>query len=230
MLTIGSILFIILAVLLAIIVALFYDSYRRAPENPAVKSLWLTFAFIFAYASVLAISSILFSNQPLVLAWGYNLSLLLGFVAIFYSLELPIFISNFRLQKYLPILTWLIGIISVTILSLQIIDFRLPTVNPNGVIFWNQNPLAAWLTSFYILLFTLLWAYLAYDGGRLLDNFRLRWKLYILGLNIAALGLSAFFFFPAQTETWSLISFILVAPAYLATIIVFLYFRLSPER
>ena len=34
MLTTGSLLFIILAVLLGIIVALFYDSYRRSPKNP----------------------------------------------------------------------------------------------------------------------------------------------------------------------------------------------------
>ncbi|MEK7091435.1 MAG: hypothetical protein AAB900_00425 [Patescibacteria group bacterium] len=230
MLTIGSILFIILAVLLGIIVALFYDSYRRSPENPAVKSLWLTFVFIFAYASILALSSILFSHQPLILAWGYNLSLFLGFIAIFSSLDLPIFTSNFRLQKFLPLITWSSALASAIILIIQIVDFRLPIVNPNGVIFWNLNPISAWLTSIFILAFAITWAYLAYDGGRLLDNFRLRWKLYILGINMLALGLSAFFFFPAKNEDTSFVSFILIAPAYLATIIVFLYFRLSSEK
>lgn len=230
MITLGSLLFVVLALLLGVIVLLFCDSYRKSPDNPSIRSLFFTFLSIFIYAGILAIVSLLFSQQLRILAWAYSLSIFLGLMAIFYSLELPIFTANPRIKKYLPATTWLVGLISIMILLIQIIDFRLPIVNANGVIFWNLNPVAAWLSSTLVLLFTLTWAYLNYGNARLLDNFRLRWKLYVLSLNMVALGLSAFIFFPSHSEIQSLVSFLLVAPAYLATIIVLLYFRLVPEK
>lgn len=230
MLTLGSVLFLVLAILLGIIVLLFCDSYRRSPNNSSVRNLFFTFLSIFSYAAILTIVSILFSRQLTILAWAYNLSIFLGLTGIFYSLELPIFEANPLIKKYLPAATWLVGLTSIAILLIQMVDFRLPIVNANGVIFWNLNPMAAWLSSALVLIFTLVWAYLNYDSARLLENFRLRWKLYILSLNMVALGLSAFIFFPSHSEIQSLVSFLLVAPAYLATIIVLLYFRVVPEK
>jgi len=225
----GSILFVVMALMLGAITGLLWSSYKSS-QNQAVRSLFFAFVSIFIYSLILNLVSLLGSRGGALLSLAYNTSILAGFAAMYFGLRLPIFNICPRIEKNIKPISWLIILVVVFVMGIQIIDPRLPMVSPNGVVFWNANALAMWTTSIFVLAYTIVWSALAYFNAKALGDFGLRLKMYVLAVNIAVIGISAFFFFPSKSELQSFLSFAITVPAYLATIGVFLFSRRKKTR
>ena len=219
--TFGAVLFLLMSLLLGAVTSLFFRSYKKS-SNPGIKNIFLTFLFIFFYSLTLSILSIFALSYPYALAFGYDLAIVWVFLAMYFGLGIPTFTTNDFFLKYQKLFSTLLILIGVVVLGLQIFDLRFPIISPGSVIFWNATPLAAWLTGLTVLIYTTVWAYLAYRGSTVLSDIKQRRKFYALAFNMVCIGVSALLFFPSHSELQSLISFLLIVPAYIFTIVVFL--------
>ncbi|MFA5736776.1 MAG: hypothetical protein WC893_01260 [Candidatus Paceibacterota bacterium] len=203
--------------LLSVIARLLYGSSKQS-NNQAVKSLFIIFFFYSIYYLILGTFIIFGQNKPYILIAGYNFAILFAFGALFFVTRIPTFSENKFIKNYLrhiSILTLLIGAI---ILTIQLIDMRSPIIGKYGVIFWNQNPIAIWLTIFTILSYMIAWAYFSCKNIKIIQDKQQRLKLYALSLDAVSVGFSALIYFPSQNEWQSLASFLLIIPAYIFTI------------
>ena len=213
----GSLLFLLMFILLGTITGFLYGSSRRS-ANQAVKSLFAIFLFFSCYALILAVFSIIGQNKPYTLILGYNFAVLFAFLALYFITEIPTFSENQLIKKYSRYISNFIILIGIIVIAIQLIDMRLPITGENGVILWNQNPVAAWLTGLTILGYMLAWAYFNCQNMKVIKNKQQRLKLYALGADAISVGFSALIYFPSQNEWQSLASFLLIIPAYIFTI------------
>lgn len=213
----GSLLFLLMFLLLGTITGFLYGSSRRS-GNQAVKSLFTIFLFFSCYAFILAVFSIIGQNKPYLLVLGYNFAVLFAFLALFFITRIPTFSENSLIKKYSRYISNFIILIGIVVIAIQLIDMRLPITGENGVILWNQNPIAAWLTGLTVLSYMVAWAYFSCKNIKIIQDKQQRLKLYALSLDAVSVGFSALIYFPSQNEWQSLASFLLIIPAYIFTI------------
>lgn len=227
MLTIGAILFLIMLVMLATITLILYRSYRTS-YNEAVKSLFLTFLFITGYAFLMSLFSIIAIDYPYILAIIYNIAVACAFFALYFITRIPTFAQAEFVKKYRKAINWTLIVVGTIVIAIQLIDLRLPIVEPTyGIIFWNANPISAWLTSTTILIYSIAWTYLTCKSISVILSKQQRLKLYVLAIDAISVGVSSFLFFPSLTKWQSLASFMVVIPGYILTILIFSYFKLK---
>lgn len=213
----GSLLFLVMFLLLAVITGFLHRSAKNS-RNQAVKSLFLIFFFISCYSLILGIFSMFGQNYPYLAVFGYNLAVLLAFVSLYFITRIPTFSESNLAKKYAKYLKGTILTIGAFAMIIQLLDLRLPILGTKGIILWNQNPLATWLTGVTILGYMLIWSYLAYKNTSFISDKYQKLKLQALCFDALCIGISAFLFFPSQNELQSLISFIIIVPAYVFTI------------
>lgn len=204
--------------LLLITITWFLHGSAKKSGNQAVKSLFLIFFFIACYSLILGVFSTLGQNHPYSMVLGYNLAVFLAFLSLYFITRIPTFSESNLAKKYAKYLKGAILIIGAFVMIIQLVDLRLPIPGEKGIILWNQNPLATWLTGLTILGYMLIWAYLACKNTAFISDRYQKLKLQALCFDAICIGISAALFFPSKYEIQSLISFLIIVPAYVSTI------------
>lgn len=212
----SAILHLILAGFMTVGAVFIYFKYYFLKKNfsdediPLIYIFWFYIFFIGFHLS-LSLPLYLFS-EPEMLAWGYNLSIIFMFL-----FEIPLWLLYFKLSntkqniKKITIITFsLMGLI-VTII--QSVDLNLPIIDSSGLIIWNNNLIAGWIT--FISTATLAVVFPKFMIKNLPKNMgfisALKSYTFSLGGILFALACS---YFIATTSTRVIIAFVLV---YLAT-------------
>lgn len=202
-----------------------YSYWKKGGFRKSILNyLFVFFLFIAAYQFFLSLPFLLTKNLFLT-AWGYNLAIVFVFL-----IAVPIFRMEFDLlgvsekrSNFFQVLYLLVG---VAVIVIQAYDFRLPIVHESGFIFWNANPVAAWISSFaaFILSMALVVVILKNRPENLTFLEKLKTTLFITAS--IATSLSVLIYYPAHNLLQVILAF---AAAYLGFAL-FMVTLLIPRR
>lgn len=134
-----------------------YKSYVKGDfKDKEIKEFAIVF-FIFALYQ-LFLSAMLFTDNLRIAAWSYNIAIFLFFIMLAYAWRIPLSLSGINTKKIRLLLGILLAV-GLTIVMIQIYDFRLPVIHSSGLIFWNANPVTAWITRLAGFLVGITWVY-----------------------------------------------------------------------
>ncbi len=189
----------------SIIVALSsFVSYRRS-KNKGVFFLSLSFLFIALHGFSLSVPAIISPYDEVLVAKGYILGMVFLFALLLAALRVEIALHPGFFQKHNFIINTILVGIGITVVWLEIADFQKPIINEAGIIFWNVNRTAAWLTGITCLVYGLIWADFFQQMARLVRGFGAKGKMYILSIDGILLGIAALLVFTSSDALLTLI-------------------------
>jgi hypothetical protein len=134
-----------------------YKSYIRGDfKDKEIKEFAVVF-FIFAFYQ-LFLSAMLFTDNLKIAAWSYNIAIFLFFIMLAYAWRIPLSLSGINTKK-IRLLLGILFAVGLTTVAIQIYDFRLPIIHSSGLIFWNANPVAAWIARLAGFWVGMTWVY-----------------------------------------------------------------------
>jgi hypothetical protein len=176
-------------------------------KKKTIKLLFLFFAFLAAYLLALTLPYLLSGGNLRLMSLGYTLATAFLFLAIVPMVELEmVFTGAARLKSDLVRSAFVI--VGLAVIGLQLIYFREPIIHESGFIFWNANPISAWLTS--------LTGFAV--GLMIIAQIVLRWprdlgtaekiKSFLFCLGAASLAISGLLYYPSHNFYQTVIVFV----------------------
>lgn len=199
-----------------------FGSYFKA-KRLANLSLAFVFFWIGLHAFAFAIPTLIEPNNLGLLAFGYIIGIAMIFLTLLSGIEVQVFMAKSIVSKLnTTFASILITIIAIITLAIMAYDFRLPIVNPSGIIFWNINPLAAWLIGLSSIIYGFIWGHIFYRASLLVDDVYSRVKLIVISSNGFILGTVALLVHTSANEVQTIIGHALFIIAGTITLAVYL--------
>lgn len=165
-----------------------FNAYLKV-RRPVNLYLVLTFFWIGLHAFAFALPTIINPGDLKLLAFGYIVGIGMIFLALLSIIEILAYISEKRISRSRINFMCFIGTISaVSVLAIMIYDFRLPIINPQGIIFWNNNPIAAWLISIVVSGYAYIFGYLFYRSALIMEKGYLKARMLVMAADGFILG------------------------------------------
>lgn len=196
-----------------------YFSYLKN-HSKHVQKLILPFLSVTFYSLFTGVPIFFTDNLEYINLW-FIVALVFVFSCIITAYQLPLFSENPKFSNISKRLIPITVIIGILILILEYFDRALPIINASGIIFWNMNPIGAFIMSLMALVTGLLWGVLFFDGSRLVTGIVSRLKAYVLAGDGIIWGISAFLYFPSNNQLQTIVSFLLTIISLLVTAFVF---------
>jgi hypothetical protein len=171
----------------------------------------------------------LLTNDPDTLAWSLFAGLVSIFLCILTAYRLPIFERSPVFGKAAPYLIAVTIVVATIVLILEFIDPNLPTVSSEGLISWNVQETGAWLLGALCLFTGLSWGFLFLENSHLVNDWRSRFKVYVLAGDGVLFGIAGFIYFLSQKERETLTAYFLMVLALSFTAVVFTRARFYEE-
>lgn len=187
-------------------IAIYFTWHRMDFQHNLVKYLFYFLAFFIGYHVFLSLPYFIFGKNLTVLAGGYEIAIFFYFLFLVPIIQLIFYLTNASSKTKAYVLS-LFFFWAAAVLVLQIVDFRLPIVLSNGFIFWNANPVSAWLTSLAGFLVGANLFMIVGNQPRGL-NFSERFKSFLLMSGIFTLTVDSLLYFPAHSLTMVFLAFV----------------------
>jgi hypothetical protein len=200
-----SILHLVLALMLMVGLEITYRLWQKKKFAPEFISYFFVFFLFFAgYNLALSLPYLFFAQNPFLLGWGYILAMVFLFLTfgVMFKLEMELYgVKPMNASFFLGVTTFA----GVLVVALQIMDFRLPFFYSSGLILWNVNPLAGWITGLAALLPGTSMAFtLYYISAKGLSAYE-KTKRFLITVGGLALGVAGLAYFPARNE-WQIVT------------------------
>lgn len=201
----------LLIVLLLLIGAMAtYAAWRKGEHQKELIRQIFLFCLYFGGCNLsLALPHLVFGGNLYLMALGYDLAVIFLFLGLASVMKIELAISGAPPAKIkLYANSFLMAGLSV--LVLQIFYFRLPVIYPSGLILWNANIVAGWITGAAGLLLALAWI------GELAENWphnlalKEKVKSFLIIGGTIFLGLSGVAYYPARSQLQIVLAFALV--------------------
>lgn len=181
--------FYIIGGILCTLASLFmFGSYFKV-KHTANLSLAFVFFWIGLHAFAFALPTIIDKFDLSLLALGYIIGIGMIFLTLLSTIETMAFMARNVISKtMINFVSTVVTVIAIITLSIMIYDFRTPIINPVGIIFWNINPIAAWLVGIVSFGFGLIWGHVFYQAALLVNEAYLRVRLLVMSADGFILG------------------------------------------
>lgn len=197
-----------------------YLSFRNDnSRNKAIKDMAIFF-FIFTFYQIL-LSTIMLTENKSIIIYSYNISMFLFFAMLIFAWKIPFLLFGFDFKKINFLLAFM-AVAGFLVVAVHLYDVRMPNLHPSGLIFWNSNLLAKWLTRLSALSVGITWVYIF--SKKFLKHLGATYKtknLFII-LGASMLGFSSIFYF-SNNYFLNLIAFLskLIGILFIAALFLF---------
>ncbi len=198
-----------------------FVSYTKS-KSFALKYLFLVFFFMALHAYAFSLPIIINKGNLKAVAYGYVIGIVSVFILLVLALRVQTFITRKFFKTYANLISIIVGVLGIIVISILLYDLRLPIINSNGIIFWNVNPWASWLTSICCFIYGIVWTYLFYMASNLTKNTYSKVKLLILSADGLLFGSGALFIYTSTNELQSVIGMVLFISACIITAPIFI--------
>ena len=182
-----------------------FASYFKA-KRTANLSLAFVFFWIGLHSYAFALPTIINSTDPKLLAYGYIIGIGMVFLVFLSGIEVQAYMAQTIVSKKSILIASIIFTIDAIItLGIMVFDLRYPIINDVGIIFWNINPIAAWLIGLSSLIYGLIWGYVFYRAALLVDDGYSRVKLMVMSADGFIIGSVAFLVHTSSNEIQTVI-------------------------
>ena len=149
------------------------------------------------------------------------------YMALISGIEILLFVSGKIVSKInIILLRSLIILSAIVAIGIMNYDLKIPALNEGGVVFWNVNPVAAWIIGLNIFAYGLIWCYLFYRASLLVNNGHSRSKLLLIATDGLLLGTAVLLLHTSTNELQTSLGHML----FLVSVIITLIFYLLPKR
>ena len=198
-----------------------YLSYRQS-QNQGLWYLFWSFLFLSLHSLSLSAPSLVNSGNLTAIALGFVLGIIFLYLLLLSALRVEISLQRGFMRKHSFIINIILVGIGFFVVWLLISDFRLPIISPQGIIFWNVNPIAGWLTGLTSLIYGLMWADFFQQEKRMVSQTTSKLKMSVLSFDGIMLGISALLVFTSSNEIETIIGHALFIFACVLTAITLL--------
>jgi hypothetical protein len=199
-----------------------FISYFRA-KHSANLSLSFVFFWIGLHAYAFAVPSIISPDNMNLLAFGYIIGIGMIFLTMLSGIEVQAFMAKqIVTRSSTSLASVVITIIGIVTLSIMANDFRLPIINEAGIIFWNINPIAAWLVSLSAFIYGIIWGIVFYRAALLVNDAFGRVKLMVMSADGFLIGSVALLVHTSSTEIQTVLGHSMFIVAGLLTLGIYL--------
>ncbi len=169
-------------------------------KNKGIRDLGFVFLSLAGHAFSLAFISIFFLDNPLVLAWGYNVAILFIYLTLVAGVGIPVFRTYAVFRNNLNSFRLGLLLLGITIFFIQSLSMGIPEIQNNMVINWNENMWTGLVTGLISLAYSLTWTILFWKDSYVVKEGVLRLKMKILATDGILLGIAAIFSFTFLRE------------------------------
>lgn len=207
----------ILSLAVAIII---YRSYRRE-KNSTLLSLILVFLFLFVRGMAISIPAFVNAQDDRALALGGIIAVVAVYGLVLAGVRLQMFLEHPFFRKHSRGITGLLAVLGIASVSLLVYDFRLPIITESGLILWNANPIATWVTGGLSLVYGIFWCAFLNREARYVEDPWQKMKMYMLSLDGIFVGTAFFLTFTAEVALQAAVGLGLLLISIFLTLAVF---------
>lgn len=165
-----------------------FGSYFKV-RRVANLSLAFIFFWIGLHAIAFALPTMIDQYDLKLLAFGYMVGVGMIFLCLLAGIEVQAFMAQRVIPKRtLNIASAIITVSAIITLGIMSYDFRLPIINDFGIIFWNINPVAAWILAILSFTYGCVWGYVFYKAALFVHDALSRVRLLVMSADGFILG------------------------------------------
>jgi len=178
---------------------LLFQSYKREGKKNKNLRDFSVFFLLFAFYRVFLISY-LFTDNLKSVALNYDIAVMLYFIMVAIALKIALSFLKANFQLTISLIGSLL-FIGASVVFYQIITLNIPEITPtHGIVFWNVNPIALYITGMSGFIVAHFWVYIFYLNFRKGQNKLSKLKSFLIMISSSAFGFSSLTYFSPNKQ------------------------------